>query len=80
MSWDINLWGTSIPFTPGLITGMHRDVTTEVQMGAHKVTTVHTDMLKPCKPKHCPQWLLRAEANLQACINKETRPTTQEPR
>ena len=26
---------------PGLITGMHGDVTTEVQMGAHKFTTVH---------------------------------------
>ena len=37
---------------PGLITQMHGDVTAKIQLGAHKYTTVHTDMLKPCTSRH----------------------------
>ena len=62
---------------PGLITRMHGDVTAEVQFGAHQFTRVHTYMLKPCKPRHCPQWLWTAQTNLQAWITAKARPITQ---
>ena len=61
---------------PELITMMQGDVTAEVQLEAHKFATVHTNMLKTCRPRQCSQWLRRAQANLQVRIMEEAGPAT----
>ena len=53
---------------PCLITEMHNEVLTQVQLSSGKSITVHTDLLKPCHSQNLPGWLrrLRKQVNHEA--------------
>ena len=41
---------------PCLITKMHNEILTQIQLSSRKSITVHTDLLKPCHSKNLPGW------------------------
>ena len=61
-----------------LITRLQGDVTAEVQLGAHKFTKVHMDILKPCRPRSCLGGSGMDQADIQVRITEEVRSASQE--
>ena len=58
---------------PGLVTRVYGDVTVEVQLGAAKFVTVHTDMLKESQSPKRPSWMRAALQSLHLAQAEEER-------
>ena len=62
---------------PFVIVRMHNNILAEVKQSQRKLSTVHTDLLKPCYSTKLPRWLIQTRKRIQraAAPTMPTAPT-----